>query len=133
MGADLGTLVGEVLIVAALVLGTGAGDKSAPSSSVSAIVPHLALLPPPARSSSILVLLCPTSTPMLQLEMLLCTLVLPLVRSGLISTLATQLVTPLSILTITLHHPVHQHPHPSTDWGMSGTCPLFLVTPSFLL
>ena len=35
-------------IVAALVLGTGAGDNSAPSSSVSAIVPHLALLPPPA-------------------------------------------------------------------------------------
>ena len=54
------------------------------SSSVSAIVPHLALLPTPARSSSILVHLCPTSIPMIQLEMLLCTLVLPLVRSGLI-------------------------------------------------
>jgi len=64
-------------IVAALVLGTGAGDNSAPSSSVSAIVPHLALLPSPAKSSSILVLLCPTSTPMLELEILLCTLVLP--------------------------------------------------------
>ena len=42
-----------MIIVAALVLDTGDGDNS--SSSVSAIVPHLALLPPPARSSSILV------------------------------------------------------------------------------
>ena len=46
----------EVLTVAAVVLGTGAGDKSIPSSSVSARVPHLAVLPPPARSRSILVL-----------------------------------------------------------------------------
>ena len=40
--------MGEVLIVVALVLATGAGDKSAPSTSVSAIIPHLALLPFPS-------------------------------------------------------------------------------------
>ena len=131
-GAERGSLVGEVLIVAALVLGTGAGDKSPPSSSVSAIVPQRVLLPPPAKSNSSLVPPDTPSSPILGLELLLCTedLLFPPsdpTRSGLsksvmsakvmsvswlgwllsnpFCTLATQLVTPLGLLTRTSHHP----------------------------
>ena len=155
-------------MVAALALGTGRGDRSPPSSSVSAIVPHLALLPPSlAKSNSSLI---SPSSPILGLELLLCTapsrarsgLIMAVISERIISvswlgwllikqarqfnktklcsylrrpfwTLAIQLVTPLGLLTITSHHPEHQHPHPPAVAGISGSWPLFLPPPSFLI